>query len=164
MALPVFLLLTLGVVDLARIYSAHIALTDGVRKAALYAAQWTDDTGGAVANSGLWCSGMVAGNVIACPTLDIAGNAVSSTGHTKADADNIAYQIRSTGLDSARITMRAPRCGDASPYPASPCVEDATVTISASYQETLLTPVLGAIFGGHITMTATTSARVMRKL
>ena len=37
--LPVFLVLTLGVVDGARIFTANIALTNGVREAALYASQ-----------------------------------------------------------------------------------------------------------------------------
>ena len=37
--LPVLLLLTVGMVDLARVFSSYIALTDGVREAALFAAE-----------------------------------------------------------------------------------------------------------------------------
>jgi len=159
--LPIFLLMTLGIVDLARIYSANIQLTDGVRKAALYAGQWTDDGTGVVANSDNWCSGVVAVDTIACPTLDKWGTAVNATGHTAADPANVAYQLKSTGLDASRITLRAPACND-SPSQPSPCAEDASVSITASYREFLLTPILGGLFGGEVKLTASTTARVMR--
>ena len=47
--LPVFLLLTLGVVDMARVFTSYIALTNGVANAAIYAGQGT--------NYLKWCSG-----------------------------------------------------------------------------------------------------------
>lgn len=48
--LPVFLALTLGVVDGARLFGAYVPLTNAVREGALYASQWhrQADTSGIV--------------------------------------------------------------------------------------------------------------------
>lgn len=138
--LPIFVLLTVGVVDLARIFSSYIALTDGVREAALYAAVGTNNT--------KWCSGDAAD--IACPP------GTDPLVNLSPNADNIAYQIKSVGLDVSRVTMLAPVC---SPSPCGATSE--TVKIEATYTMPFITPVLSNILGDTITVTARTTAQVL---
>jgi hypothetical protein len=137
---PVFLLLTVGVVDLARVFSADIALNSGVRGAAMWAADGTQNT--------KWCA-IPPADAIRCPS--------GSAGHQYADPDNIAYQIKvaATGLDASKITMQTPVCDP------DPCASGGNVKIIASYPMPLLTPVLSNILGGTVTMTASTTARVI---
>ena len=86
--LPVFLLLTLGVVDMARLFTSYISLTNGVSSAAIYA------------GSGSYLAWCASGAAIPCPAGTAAANKV-------ADPANIAYQIQidSTGLNPAQIVM-----------------------------------------------------------
>jgi Flp pilus assembly protein TadG len=79
--LPVFLLLTLGVVDGARIFTSNVALTNGVREAALFASQGKSylDTAQINAIVGLETSGFDTTRlVVNAPQCD--GVACTSTG------------------------------------------------------------------------------------
>jgi hypothetical protein len=153
LVLPLFLIMTIGIVDMARIFSANVNLADGVRKAALWAAEGT--------NYDKWCRQVASPppGIVECPTEDIDGNPVDPTSKVSPDPDNIAFQLRSVGLDAARITMRAPFCRDTLANPAA-CASDGTVQIAASYPEVLLTPILGAMFGGQILISQSTTARI----
>jgi hypothetical protein len=140
MLLPVFLLLTIGVVDLARIFSSYIALTDGVREAALFAAEGD--------GYDRWCA-VPPDDTIACPT--------GAASHQAPDPDNIAYQIQfdAADLDPAEIEMLAPVCDP------DPCAGNSTVTIVVSYRLPILTPVLSDLLGGDLAMTASTTAAIL---
>jgi hypothetical protein len=139
--LPVFLLLTVGIVDLARIFSTYGALIDGVREAALYAADGP-------LNNLNWC--YPAGtDPIPCPS-----DAIPSV-KTSPDPENIAFHIKSSGINAAQVEMAAPVCEP------DPCAPGGTVQITASYRVALLTPVLSSIFDGSISMSATTTAIVL---
>jgi hypothetical protein len=150
----VFLLLTIGVVDMARIFSATVNLADGVRKAALWAAEGT--------NYDRWCRELgTPADAVRCPTQDANGNAVNPATKLSPDppgAGNVAYELKAIGLDPTRIVMRAPTCSSGG-LPAA-CAAGADVAVVASYSETLLTPILGAIFGGQIPITQSTTARI----
>jgi len=138
--LPVILLLTVGVVDLARVFSSYIALTDGVREAALFAAEGDGYE--------RWCA-IPPDDTIACPS--------GSEGHQAPDPDNIAYQVQfdGAGLDPGEITLLPPVCDP------DPCGGNSTVTVAVSYQMPILTPVLSDILGGTVTMSASTTAAVL---
>ena len=138
--LPVFLFLTIGVVDLARVFAAYIALNDGVREAALFAA---DGDG-----YDRWCA-IPPDDTIACPP--------GSATHQFPNPDNIAYQVQfdALGLDPAQITLQAPACTP------SPCGPTSAVTVAVSYRVALLTPVLNGVFGGGINLSTSTTAKVL---
>ena len=138
---PVFLLLTVGVVDMARIFSSYIAFVDGVREAALYAAD-------GLTHNVQWCAAPAAGK-IPCPTGTTAAN-------QKADPDNVAFQIKSAGINTALVTMERPVCVP------NPCAAGSTVKIAASYRVTVLTPILSTILGGTIDMSVATTATVIQ--
>lgn len=142
--LPLLLLLTLGVVDLARVFSGYIALTDGVREAALYAAEGTNNT--------KWCAAP-GPDTIACPP---GSDPAINESPDPDDTDNLAYQIKSPGLEVTEIVLHDPVCDP------DPCAADSTVTISASYRMDFLTPVLSGLLGGDITVTAETTARILQ--
>jgi hypothetical protein len=141
--LPVFLLLTVGIVDLARMFSTYGALIDGVREAALYA-------GDGPRNNLNWC---FPGGTDPIPCPSGASPAIHAT---SPDPDNIAFHINSSGLVAAQVEMADPVCEP------DPCVPGGTVKVSASYRVPLLTPILGTIFGGSILISATTTARVLQ--
>lgn len=140
LVLPFVLLLTLGVVDVARLFSAYVALTDGVREAALFAGEGNGST--------KWCA-IPPADVIACPA--------GSVGHEFPNPDNIAYQIQfdAVGLDPARVTMDAPVCVP------DPCSGTGSVTVIVSYRFSLVTPILSQLFGDGVTVTASTTAKVL---
>ena len=152
--LPIFLIMTIGIVDMARIFSANVNLSNSVRKAALWASEAT--------NYDKWCfEPSTLSDPVACPTVDADGNPVDPSSKLSGDPDNVAYQLRITGLESSRIAMRAPTCrlGDGSGTPAA-CATGRYVEIAASYPETLLTPILGAMFGGQILISSSTTAYI----
>jgi Flp pilus assembly protein TadG len=135
--LPVFLVLTLGVVDGARIFSAYIAITNGAREGALYAASGT--------NYSKWCSTT---STVACPAGYTSGN--QST-----DPDNIAYRVQqeANGLTQSALILSAPACDNGT------CNSSSTkVTVTVNYSMTLFVPLISAIMGKPVQMTATTSA------
>lgn len=141
--LPLLLVLTAGVLDMARIFSAYIALTDGVREAALYAAEGTNNT--------KWCAAP-GPDTIACPP---GTNPAVNQAPDPYDRDNIAYQIQSVGLDVNEIVLHDPVCDP------DPCTADSTVTITASYRMPLVTPMLNDLLGGDVTVTARTTATLL---
>ena len=147
--LPVFLLMTLGVVDVARVFTSYISLTNGVSSAALYAAQGS--------NFLSWCA---VGGAVPCPTGTPATRQI-------ADPGNIAYQmgIEGTGLTLSGIKMLTPMCtlasgGDVTCVPAAAGIYT-NVKIAAEYNMTLLTPLVGNILGSQLKMTAATTAAIL---
>lgn len=138
--LPVFLFLTVGVVDLARVFAAYVALNDGVREAALFAA---DGDG-----YNRWCA-IPPDDTIACPP--------GSATHQFPNPNNIAYQLEfdAVGLDPTQVTLEAPACAP------SPCGPTSAVTVAVSYRVALLTPVLNGVFGGSVTLSSSTTAKVI---
>jgi len=150
LVLPLFLLLTIGVVDMARVFSGYVSLTNGVREAALYASLTSDLPNPNYAN---WCPTTT---TMQCPT----GN--------RHDPDSIGQRVRdeASGLDQTQITISQPTCTP--DPPTSPVVYgtcDANsrwVKIGASYRMPVLTPILSTILGNAVTMSATVTAQVFR--
>jgi Flp pilus assembly protein TadG len=149
--LPVFLLLTLGVVDMARVFTSYIALTNGVSNASIYASQ---------GNHLKWCTGTATAADVPCPAGTVATQQAQNPG-------NIAYQIRveAVGLDIGTIVMSAPLCTLTSDGTTANCTSTtpnaySSVRITASYQMTLLTPLMTTLMGGPVQMTAATTAAV----
>jgi len=145
--LPVFLLITLGVVDMARVFTAYIALTNGVSNAAIYAGQ------GGYLNK--WCS----------PSPQAVGDLpCPAPGHTSTNPDNIAYQIKveATGLNSQAIVMQAPVCTLIASGTVVDCtsIDPKNVRIVASYNIDLITPLMTTLMGGPVHMTAATTAAI----
>ena len=135
--LPVFLTLTLGVVDGARIFTAYIAITNASREGALYAASGTNYT--------KWCSTT---STVACPSGYAASN--QST-----DPDNIAYRVQqeTNGLTQASVILSSPTCD------TTPCSTTSTkVTVKVQYSMTLLVPFVSAVMGQPVQMAASTTA------
>ena len=149
--LPVFLLLTLGVVDMARIFTAYISLTNGVTNAALFAGQ-----GG----YGKWCSTDPLD--IPCPT-DFAPNNPGNIASNAAGSIAYEIQIDAQGLIWTNIHMKAPQCTlTLTGFTTAPCDNAipktySKVTISASYDVTMFTPLMSTILG-PVHMTATTTS------
>lgn len=135
--LPVFLVLTLGVVDGARVFSAYIAITNGAREGALYAAQGS--------NYAKWCSTTA---TVACPTGYTSSNQSS-------DPDNIAYRVQqeTSGLTQGSIILAVPTCDNGTCNSSS-----LNVTVQVQYSMTLFVPLVSALMGSPVRMTATTSA------
>lgn len=135
--LPVFLLLTLGVVDGARLFTAYIAITNGAREGALYAA--------ASGNYSKWCSTT---STVVCPT----GSAPSNQ---STDPDNIAYRVQaeSQGLTQLNVILLPPTCDNGACTSSS-----TTVTVQVRYSMSLFVPVVGALMGTPVIMTASTTA------
>jgi Flp pilus assembly protein TadG len=155
--LPVFLMLTLAVVDGARVYMAQIELTNGVREATLYAAK---------GNYNVWCRNPSDPSsadpsmpvTVSCP----AGSAATNYG---ADPANLAYRIASEaqGMDRTRIVLAKPLCGLGPAAPASLCSAVPTpkyVTLRATYAFPLITPILAQLWGSSVVLTATSTGRV----
>ena len=141
--LPVFLLMTLGVVDGARIFTSYISITNAAREGALYAANGTNYLN--------WCSSTT---TVACPT------GYSALTNQKANPDNIAFRVQqeSSGLTQASIVLDQPTCANAggTTIPCGPSA--ARVTIKVRYSMPLFVPVIGALLGSPVQMSATTSA------
>ena len=135
--LPVFLVLTLGVVDGARVFNAYISITNGAREGALYAAQGS--------NYLKWCSTT---STVACPT------GYSSTNQST-DPDNIAYRVQAetSGLTQANLVLSAPTCDNGSCNSSS-----TTVTVRVEYSMTLFVPLISTLMGSPVRMSASTSA------
>jgi hypothetical protein len=146
--LPVFLLMTLGVVDMARLFTSYIALTNGVSNAAIYAGQ-----GGFLK----WCAS----------GSPITGAGCTTVAQQVGNPDNIAYQLQveSTGLTLSGISLDAPLCTVAATAATENCTSITAnrysqVKIGAHYDVTLFTPLVGAFLGGPIHLSAATTAVV----
>ena len=149
--LPVLLLLTLGVVDAARVFTAHISLTNAVREAAIYAGYGTNYT--------KWCTDD-APITVPCPVGAQAINKGSATG-----GDNMTTRIyyEASGLDRSAITLDPPVCEDVLGNPQVACDDSSDrVTLTAHYSVEVVTPVLGQIWGGSLDLTARTTAKILR--
>jgi Flp pilus assembly protein TadG len=142
--LPVFLMLTLGVVDGARIFSAYISLTNASREGALYASADTNYLN--------WCTGTPT-NEVACPTGATGSNQTT-------DPDNIAYRITAEmqgvpGVNFANVTLSPPTCD------TTPCSASSTkISVTVTYSMTLFMPLVGALLGSPVRMTSTTWATI----
>jgi Flp pilus assembly protein TadG len=149
LVLPVFLLMTVGIVDFTRVFTSYISLTNGVREAAIFAADGTGYT--------KWCK---SGGSVVCP----AGTAATNQA---ADPLNIAYRIdiEAVGLTKSQITMAKPRCATSSGTQFDCTATSSsyqTVTIRASYPVPVLTPIIGNFFGGSIKLNASTTAWILQ--
>ena len=150
LVLPVFVVLTLGVLDAARVFSAQVAISNSVREAAVFATRG--------ANYLAWCSNpgdpadLLFPSAVACPPGTLPTN-------WAADPNNIAYRItaETSGLDRGRITLAAPTCGTGSGQPSATCTSASApkyVMVSVTYQMDLVTPVIAQLWGKPVTITA----------
>ena len=156
--LPVFLLLTVGIVDATRMFNAYISLTNGVTEGAIYAAQGT--------NNAKWCTS-IAGKA-ATPAVSVPCPAGTTVTNQSNDADNIAYRIdgEATGLDPALIAMSVPVCrADGNPGTVVDCTDTNAakkVTITATY---VFTPILQmpiiSLWANGVTLSASTTATIL---
>lgn len=150
LVLPILLLLTLGVIDAARVFTANIALTNAVREAAIFGGQGT--------NYDRWCTAP-AGKA-PTPAVSVPCPTGTTAAHQANDPANLAYRIaiEATGLDAAAIVLDPPAC-----TPLAACsVASTRVTITAHYTVPTLTPLLGALWGGSITLNPSTTAQILR--
>jgi len=141
--LPVFLMLTLGVVDGARIFSAYISLTNASREGALYASADTNYLN--------WCT--ATSPRVACPTGYSASNQTT-------DPDNIAARVADEmagvpGVNFANLTLSAPACDNGTCNASS-----AKISVTVTYSMTLFMPLVGALLGSPVRMTSTTWATI----
>jgi Flp pilus assembly protein TadG len=144
--LPVFLALTLGVVDGARLFSVYISLTNASREGALYASADTNYLN--------WCT--ATSPRVACPTGWSASNQTT-------DPDNIAARVADemagvAGINYANITLSPPTC-DNGTCNASSVKINVTVTYSMALSIGFI-PGVGALFGNPVRMTSTTWATI----
>ncbi len=152
--LPVFLMMTLAIVDGARIFNAYVSLTNGVREAALFAADGKGYLSFCTTVAGKAASPAVS---VPCPAGTAAVNKVN-------DPDNIAYRIdaESSGMDASLVVLSKPSC-DGTPCDSVSGVVT-NVTVSASYPVGLFVtslPVIGSVWGNPVMLSATTTARVL---
>ena len=158
--LPVFLMMTIGVVDMARIFTSYISLSNGVREAALFAGQATD-------NVVYWCDPAVT-SPISCAKPPFSPVPGATFQH--ADPDNVAYRIYVetvyNGLTKANLTISNPVCWTGATPPGTPATCSKTdttivrVQVTSSYKVPLLTPILSSIFPSGVTVSASTTAQV----
>jgi hypothetical protein len=151
LVLPVFLLLTIVVIDGARAFMAQISLVNGVREATLFAVQ---------GHYGEWCRSPSDGGAptVACP-------AGADSENYAPDPGNMAYRVagEASGLDLSRITLMAPLCSASDVAPSQSCdaVPDPFyVEVRATYAFDPITPGLSAIWGSTITLTANSTGRL----
>ena len=155
--LPVFLMLTLAVVDGARVYMAQIALTNGVREATMFAVR---------GNYNAWCrdpndpdqADDTMPVSVPCP-------AGASATHYSGDPSNLAFRIaiESAGMDLTNIVLAPPLCGLGPGLPTSSCSAVATpkyVTVSATYKFGFVTPLLNQVWGSSLTLSAASTGRL----
>jgi hypothetical protein len=156
--LPVLLLLTVAVVDMTRVFTAYIALTNGIRESVIYSVspKYTSGLSSGTWPADHWCSDQPS-PLIPCPP--------GATGHKFPDPDNIAARMEgeTRGMDQSAITLSAPVCKTAASA-VVPCADAnaQTVTVGASYRMPILTPVLSTIIGGPLKMSSSAVGRIMK--
>ena len=153
MVLPVFLFLTVGIIDGARMFNANVTLTNGVSEAAVFAASNAANAVRTCPGGGSGCAGAPMTGVI-CTT----------------DYSNIACHLvgDSNFLDLHQLTMSVPKCAPSGAVAPGDCVAGTTavkgnvVTITATYLWTpiLAVPILTPWANG-VTLTATTKAVIL---
>jgi hypothetical protein len=155
--LPVFLMLTLAVVDGARVYMAQIALTNGVREATLFATR---------GNYNAWCRNPSDASQ-ADSTMPVTVPCPTGTGatHYSGDPASLAFRIaiESSGMDRSRVVLAQPKCGLGPGAPTSSCsavTNPKYVLISATYRFDFLTPLLNQIWGQNVTLSASSTGRI----
>ena len=151
LVLPVFLLLTIVVIDAARVFMAQVSLVNGVREATMFA------TNG---RYGEWCRDPAEGGdpTVACP-----GGA--DVDNYDSDPNNLAYRLAGEmqGLDLSRVTLLAPLCGPGPGAPTQSCtdvVAPVYVSINATYTFDPITPLLSQLWGSSIVLQASATGRV----
>lgn len=139
--LPVFLLMTIGIIDAARMFNAYVTLNNGTTEAAIFA-------------------GTTKGYLKVCPTgttLCPPPNLSPAWIDCSVDYDNVVCHLigDSSFLDLTQTTVDAPSC-------AAGCVTGDTVSITAHYHFTPLLPVaLLSVWSNGITLTASTKVTVL---
>ena len=108
--LPALLLMTLGVVDGARLFAAHITLTNAAREGAVYAAQ-----------------------------------------HSAAGQAEVKAHIAAETADLSQSNLTV----------SAPVRTVSSVTVTVSYPFDLITPLIGAIWGDPVILSASTTAPVL---
>jgi hypothetical protein len=148
--LPVMLMLTLGVVDGARVFTAYISLKNAVREAAIFA--------GYPGNYTKWCTPDYLVITVPCP--DSFAQPLQGSNRTLAP-DNLTTRVfyEANGMDAAAIVLEPPVCDG----PNAPiCDEDSTlVTVTAHYPVPIVTPMLSQIWGGSLDLKSTTTAQIL---
>lgn len=139
--LPVFLLLTIGIVDSARMFNSYVTLNNGVSEAAIFAA--TTKGYLKVCPTG----------TVSCPPPNLATGYINCS----TDWDNVACHLigDSTFLDLTQLVLAAPAC-------AAACATGDTVTISATYGFKPIIPVsLLSMWPGGIQLKASTTVTIL---
>jgi Flp pilus assembly protein TadG len=156
--LPIFAMLSIGVLDATRVFAAQVAVTNAAREGAIFASR-----GG---NYLIWCRDP-GDPEAADPFVGAPVDCPGGTGSTNYGGDpaNVAYRVaaQTLGLDHARVTLDPPRCGTGSTAPAATCVAGPTpryVLVKVTYQFDMLTPVIGQLWGQSISISSTATARV----
>jgi len=166
--LPLVLLLTLGIVDAARVFTSWVSLNGGVSAASLYASNSI--------KLSHWCMDPLSPSLppqsVGCPAGTTAAPADTACGLPVGDppgnycdnSDNIAYRIKveASGLDASRIIMAAPTCATSAGV-AIACgdVTAAYITVGASYDMDLFTPLVSNLMGHPVHMTASATAPII---
>jgi Flp pilus assembly protein TadG len=158
--LPVFLMLTLGVVDMARVFTTYISLTNAVREGALFLSQGVNTVA-------QWCDSSAPVAEIQCTDLHPTTSSIGS-GNPNSDPENMAYHVYVetilNGLPKSNLVLNRPVCASASDFSTIVTCDSSArfVKLSASYTVTLVTPVLSGIFGNGVTVSAQTIAQVIQ--
>src|SRR5438045_1839844 len=100
--LPVFMVMTLAVVDGARVYMAQIALTNGVREAALFAVK---------GNYNAWCRNPTdPSQADASIPVSVPCPPGTTSVHYSADPGNLAFRIAAdaSGMNPGQIVLAQP--------------------------------------------------------
>lgn len=156
LVLPVFVLLTLGVLDAARVFAAQVAISNSVREAVVFATRGT--------NYVAWCRSPSDAPDPLLPVTVACPSGTTVLNHAP-DPNNIAYRVaaETDGLDRSRITLDTPRCDTGSAVPSVACtalVPPKYVLVRVSYEMDLVTPMIGQLWGQPLTITAAAIGRV----
>lgn len=152
--LPVLLLLTLGVIDGARVFTAFVAVTNASREAALFASR---------AGYLAWCRDPAdLAQKAPEPAISVTCPSGTTPPNYFSDPDNVAYHVAAEayGLQIPDITVDAPLCDGTPCSTASATAQNVTVTVR--YRIALVTPFLGGIWGDPVVVTASTTARIFQ--
>jgi len=144
--LPVFAMLTLGVLDATRIFAAHIAVSNAAREGAVFA--------GRAQNYLLWCRD---------PSDSGAADPYMTTSVSCPTGAGVVAAAQTMGLDRSRVTLDPARCGTGSSAPTATCVAGGSpkyVLVRVSYRFDMLTPLISQLWGGSVTLSASATARV----
>lgn len=129
--MPIFLLLIAAAIDLGRLFSAYIAIVNATKEGALYGAAHP-----------------LCDTAAACPNpQNVAWHVQTETGNLKDAGGSLTPKI-SCVLGS-------------SPVGLIKCRDGATYRVGLDYRFRLITPILGSLLGGGITLHAESDATVI---